>query len=281
MSLRTIDHAVQLLTALGRVDGMRLIEVQRALSLSKPTAHRLLKSLLEHQLVERAHDAPVYRIGPAVTRLAQSAMPPIEAWHDACRPALRRLAAKGRQASLLARIGLETLCVETLGGTPKTEEALHVGLIVPLGAGSAGVSILGEMEDDEVSSVLRAMGPRIRSLTAGRKRDLLAEIHCVRQHGYAVVSDMLVKGMSGVSAVLHDGAGRPLGAFGLLLPSDELQTATGRGLVECLCRERDWAQRALSAASQTRWLGSVMAGARRANQSRESHRRDSPRVSRG
>lgn len=255
MSLQTVDRAVQLLKELGRVGEMRLIDVQRALSLSKPTAHRLLQSLIQHKMVERAQDAPLYRLGPGVQQLAQRAMPSIEAWHDACRPALRRLAASGHPASLLARIGLETLCIETLGGTPRTQGALHVGLITPLGAGSAGVSILGEMEDDDISHVLRIMGPRIRNLAAGRPRDLAMEIQGVRHHGYAVVQDMLVKGMAGVSAVLHDGGGRPLGAFGLLLPSDGLNSQLGRSLIDLLRRERDWAERGVAHYLESRWVG--------------------------
>ena len=254
MSLQTIDRAVQLLTELGRVERMRLVDLQRALSLSKPTVHRLVKSLMQHKLVERAQDAPLYRLGPALQQLAQREVPTIESWRDACRPALRRLAAKGHPASLLARIGLETLCIETLGGTPLTQGALHVGLIVPLGAGSAGVSILGEMEDDDISYVLRTMGPRIRNLVAGRPRDLREEIHRVRRHGYAVVPDMLVEGMTGVSAVLHDGGGRPLGAFGLLLPSAGLNSQLGRRLIDSLRRERDWAERELALCKDARWF---------------------------
>lgn len=254
MSLQTLDRAMDVLNALSRADGMRLVDLQRALQLSKPTAHRLVKSLIQHKLVERAIDAPLYRLGPAVSKLAQRATPPIDPWHQACRPALRRLAAKGHPASLFSRIGFETLCIESLGGTPQTEPVLHVGLIVPLGAGSAGVSILGEMEEDDISYALRNVAPRIRKLSAGRQRDLPEEIHCVRRHGYAVVKDMLVKGMTGVSAVLHDGAGRPVGAFGLLVPSASLNGQPGLKLVDFLRRERDWAEREL-AHRYTSWHG--------------------------
>lgn len=38
---------------------MRLVDMQRALSLSKPTVHRLVQSLMQHKLVERAPDAPL------------------------------------------------------------------------------------------------------------------------------------------------------------------------------------------------------------------------------
>ncbi len=255
MSLQTIDRAMQLLTELGRVGEMRLVDVQRALSLSKPTAHRLLTSLMQHKMVERAQDAPRYRLGPAVQQLAYSAMPSIAGWHDACLPALRRLAARGHPASLLARIGMESFCIESLGGPAVTQGALHVGMIQPLGSGSAGVSMLGEMEDEDISYVLRMMGPRIRKLSAGRPRDIPQEIHFARRHGYAVVPDMLVKGMAGVSAVLHAGGGRPLGAFMLLLPSQNLESDPGRRLIDSLRRERDWAERELALCNDARWLG--------------------------
>ncbi|MES3000901.1 MAG: helix-turn-helix domain-containing protein [Pseudomonadota bacterium] len=255
MSLQTLDRAMDLLHALSRADGMRLVDLQRELSLTKPTVHRLVKSLMQHKLVERAPDAPLYRIGPAASKFAQRATPPIEPWHRVCVPALRRLGTKGHPASLLARIGFETLCLETMGGTPQTQSALHVGLIFPLGAGSAGVSMLGEMEDDDVSYVLRNIAPRIRSLPAGRQRDLPEEIRCVRRHGYAVVQDMLVKGMTGVSAVLHDDGGRPLGALGILVPSGSLKESLGLKLIDSLRRERDWAERELAQRKDTRWHG--------------------------
>ena len=57
---------------------------------------------------------------------------------------------------------------------------------------------------------------------------------------------MLVEGMAGVSAVLHDGSGRPLGALGVLLPSGDLKTQQGRGMIDSLRRERDWAERELA-----------------------------------
>ena len=57
---------------------------------------------------------------------------------------------------------------------------------------------------------------------------------------------MLVKGMAGVSTVLHDGDGRPLGAFGLLVPNAGLNSHRGRKLIESLRRERDWAERELA-----------------------------------
>ncbi len=259
MSLQTIDRAVQLLPALGSADRMRLADLQRVLSLPRPTVHRLLKSLMQHDLVERTPDASRYRLGPAVPDLGHRAAPPIGLWRHACRPALRRLSAKGHPVSLVARIGFETMCIETLGGTPRTQGPLHVGLIVPLGAGSGGVAMLSEMEDEDVSYALGTMGPRIRRMADGLARDLPDEIHGVRRRGYGVVQDMLVRGMTGVSAVLHDDAGRPMGAFGLLLPTGDMDSESGRKLIDSLRHERDAAERELVLYKDTQWVASVAA----------------------
>jgi len=71
-----------------------------------------------------------------------------------------------------------------------------------------------------------------------------------------MVPDMLVKGMTGVSAVLHDGGGRPRGAFGLLIPSAGLKSQSGQRLIDSLRRERDWAEREIALQKDARWLGS-------------------------
>ena len=74
MGLQLLDRAVSLLRALGGggEDGLRLVDLQRATGLSKPTAHRLLAGLVENGLV--AHDAATrrYRLGHELAVLGWS-----------------------------------------------------------------------------------------------------------------------------------------------------------------------------------------------------------------
>jgi DNA-binding IclR family transcriptional regulator len=53
MGVQTIDRAVAVLNWLGNSgeQGIRLVDLQRALGLKRPTVHRILSSLVDHGLV--------------------------------------------------------------------------------------------------------------------------------------------------------------------------------------------------------------------------------------
>ena len=74
MGLQTVDRAVAVLHLLSGngANGLRLVDVQGKLRLSKPTAHRLLMSLVSHGLVEQDEASKRYRLGSRLAVLAWS-----------------------------------------------------------------------------------------------------------------------------------------------------------------------------------------------------------------
>ena len=71
MGMQTLDRAVGVLTCLGHSgeQGMRLIDLQRALGLTRPTVHRILASLIDHGLVAYDEGSRTYRLGGRGARL--------------------------------------------------------------------------------------------------------------------------------------------------------------------------------------------------------------------
>ena len=74
MGLQTVDRAVAVLHLLSASGpgGLRLVDVQGKLKLSKPTAHRLLMSLVSHGLVDQDETTKRYRLGTRLAVLAWS-----------------------------------------------------------------------------------------------------------------------------------------------------------------------------------------------------------------
>ena len=116
--------------------------------------------------------------------------------------------------------------------------------------GAAGVSILGELDDENVSLVLRQVLPRIRRCPTGARRDLDSEISFTRQHGYAITRGSLIRGMMGIGVALRDRHGLPIGALGLLIPEQPLESANQIRAIRALQCERELAERAFATSSR-------------------------------
>lgn len=115
-------------------DGMRLIDLQNELSLSKPTAHRLLLALLSHGMVQRDAERRRYRLGHGLQLLARSAAHSGPDLYRICTPAVQRLAEEsGDTVFLSARDGLFTVCIDrATGDYPIRAITVEVGSRRPL-----------------------------------------------------------------------------------------------------------------------------------------------------
>src|ERR1035438_8466961 len=107
MGLQTLDRAMAALYALGAggPDGLRFVDLQKSLGLSKPTAHRLLLSLQSHGLIQHDPGARRYRLGQGLQLLAQSATHPGPDLRRLCTPAVQRLAQEAGDTVFLSEIG--------------------------------------------------------------------------------------------------------------------------------------------------------------------------------
>ncbi len=91
MMVQSVERALNILEELGRIKdeskGIGVLELSRILELKSSTAHNLLKTLLQHQYVEKIEETKKYRLGQncynlvkeklITNRLAKSAEPTI------------------------------------------------------------------------------------------------------------------------------------------------------------------------------------------------------------
>lgn len=185
---------LQLLRMVGahHASGIRLSELVELSDIDKSTAHRLLQCMLEEGFVEKIGTSKAYRLGMETLQWGFSSAG-MEALSERFRPTLLRLARITDDAVfLMVRSGDYVVCLSRVeGGHPTKAYVVEVGVRRLLGASACGISMLAQMDDAEVHSVLSRHEAEYsrnhQSITTIKKAVLQT-----RTVGYSEVSDVLI-----------------------------------------------------------------------------------------
>ena len=196
-------------------EGATTSAVARVAGLARPTAHRLLTSLLHEGLVDRSADGR-WLLGPELYLLGTAATSRYDVT-EVAQPVVRQLSlATGESAFFSARRGDETVCLLREDGSfPIRSHVLHEGIRFPLGVASAGMAVLAYLTDVEIDAYLDrtdlvpAYGGEH---TAAAVR---ARVATTRADGYALNPGLLVEGSWGMGAAVFDADERPQWALSL------------------------------------------------------------------
>lgn len=212
---QSIRRAVAILSVLaaGQEAGVRLTDITERTGLSRPTCHRILKVLIEENIVEQNPSTRRYAIGEQIPMLALARVGRTP-FLRAAETELRRISAEiGDTMFLTVRTGLDTLCVaRRLGVFPIQVLMVDVGQRRPLGMSSAGLAMLARLQEGESEEILAQNEVRLRrlGLSLPRVRELVATTqrrgHVIREHG-------LIPGTKVVSVALEAPGGKSLAAF--------------------------------------------------------------------
>jgi DNA-binding IclR family transcriptional regulator len=200
-------------------------EVVRATGLSRTTAHRLLKSLDAHGLLE-SKEGREYRLGPRLLKLgAMSLQEP--SLRDAAHPALERLAAATGESAQLYVTSIEgRLCVDAVESSSELRTFVPIGVELPLWAGSAGKVFLASMPPERAEAhILRARALTSATPTGDRLRRQLAGI---RRHGWAMSAGERQAGVGSVSAPVRGSRGATIAAVSISGPTSRLGRADAK-----------------------------------------------------
>lgn len=197
--------------------GMRLNDLVARTGLTKPTAHRLLKSLATEGMLDRDEATGRWYVGPElyVMGSASASRFPIE---ELAHPSVKRLAeATGESAFLSMRRGDETVCLlREEGSFPIRSFVLVEGKRFPLGIASAGLAILAHLNPVEREAILGRLDLSTGEWGKGQSiaaiRSTIETAHSV---GWVVNPGRIVEGSWGMGAAIFDRANRPMWALSL------------------------------------------------------------------
>jgi DNA-binding IclR family transcriptional regulator len=195
--------------------GTTTAEVARDTGIARPTAHRLLSTLLAEGLVDRDADGR-WQLGPELYLLGTVAADRYDVTAVA-QPCVRRVSvATGESAFFSVRRGDETVCLLREDGSfPIRSHVLHEGVRFPLGVASAGLVILSYLSDGDVDRYL-ADTDLVTTYGEAHSPDALrSRIAETRRAGYAVNPGLIVEGSWGMAAAVFDAHNQPVGALTL------------------------------------------------------------------
>jgi len=219
--IRAVARAVDVLGCLARADAaLGVTDLERALSLSRPTLYRLLATLEGKGLVRSAGAPRRFALDYPVVELAGGWL----ARNDvvpAAQPHLDRLwrATDETVAMFIAADSATKICVQELPSRQALVFTRGVGFSEPVTVGSSGSAILAFMPPAEIESVLGALTDA--AARAAKRRELAA----VRANGYGATSGSIIAGAAALAAPVFDRAGRVCASVSVFGPEARIRDA--------------------------------------------------------
>lgn len=224
-----------------QVDGLGVTEIARRLDLSKTTAIRLTRTLLDEKFVAQDTVSRRYRLGPEAYAVGLAAEPSY-ALQRVAAPVLRSLAMEtGDWIFFTVRHGLEAICISRASANKQyPQTALRVGDRHPLGLGAGGLAILSGMPDAQVESIIAQndgqYGTIYAHMTAAIVRELVGQ---TRRTGHAFIPGTLSPGFWGIGVPLLQKAGEPVAAMVLVSTPSRLNDDRREALADRMKRLAD------------------------------------------
>jgi|EndMetStandDraft_7_1072992.scaffolds.fasta_scaffold02361_6 DNA-binding IclR family transcriptional regulator len=261
MTTQTLERAIGLIRILASAgaDGRRLVELQQASGLTKPTVHRILDTLKQEGMVEQLDETRRYRLGQELAVLGWSANRTVYDLKELAAEEMAAVAAKTGDTSFLAiRSGMDTVCIDRqTGDYPVKAFTVEVGTRRPLGIAATGVALLAALPPEESGVVLEAIKTRLGSFPNASIRQIREAMERARTAGYALSEGLMLKEVRGVAVVIRDGADRPIAAIGTAAINDRLRNSRIPEIVRILRMHASHIQQRIVTAESGTGTGSV------------------------
>ncbi len=191
---------------------LSLADVATATGLARPTARRILLTLVELGYVRSGRGG--YLLTPRVLDLGVAYVRSQGLW-DVARPHMEELVARTNESCSIAQLDGSDIVYVCRVAVPKIVGlSVQIGTRFPALVTSLGKVLLAALAPDELERVLALP---TRSGLVARWRPERAErdaaLREVRARGWALTDEQLVPGIRSVAAPLRDGAGRVVAAL--------------------------------------------------------------------
>jgi IclR family transcriptional regulator, pca regulon regulatory protein len=199
---------------------MTLSEVAAAAGLARPTARRLLLTLVELGHVRSAGGA--FSLTPRVLSLGMAYVGALGLW-DVARPHLEELVARTGESSSMAQLdGSDIVYVARVSVPKLITLRVEIGTRFPAVQTSQGKVLLAALTPDELAETLaqpsRSGLPPCIGRTPEQLREELTE---VRARGWALADEELAPGVRSVAVPVRDGTGAVRAAMNVTVHAAE------------------------------------------------------------
>ena len=238
-TLRRGLHVLDAILAAG-LEGLRVVDVCRAIELERATVYRLLATLTDSGYVSRQGRFR-YVAGARVARLAQ--VPQLSSLAARLQPVLAQVSAScGDAAFAVVRDGPLSHCIaRQVGSHPVQILVIEVGTRQPLGVGAAGLALLAALPEAEVQSVIEANAPVLAAYGGMTPERLRILVHATRERGWSVVGNHATRGVLAVGMAVRNARGLPVAGISVATTMARLprqrQQLIARAMREALAQQ--------------------------------------------
>lgn len=214
--------------------GARLIDVTRNTGLSRPTAHRILNTLVGERFIRRTADRR-YQLGSVVYEMGLNAPSPmsdlrklreiVQALADECGDTVYLAMRRGDQAHYLLRCE---------GAYPVRTHVVSANQTLHLVSCHSGRALLGAMSEDEAEDIIRRAVPTPSLFHETDAAGLREEIELVRQKGFGWARDVTFVGVAGLTVPVPNPNGTPYLALTISSISQRLTPDRAKSLLPSL-----------------------------------------------
>lgn len=207
----------------GFPDGLTLSEIAAMLGLPKPSGHRLLKSMLDCNLVEtRKGGATTYMVGGRMRRLIYASAK--DAWMDSVvRPDLRKLVLDTGETAYLTKLenGMVRSIITEAPDTPWRGYVLP-GSQMHVYSAATAKAIAAYQDHETIARLLAQPLTQSTSRTKTSDAEVLEELALVTERGYATCLGEIDEGLAAVGVPLMLGRGEVIFSLGVVGPINRM-----------------------------------------------------------
>ncbi|WP_284035672.1 IclR family transcriptional regulator [Neobacillus sp. 114] len=198
-----VHHSVSILKLLSRYkySNSTLAEISQALSISKSSCMRILKTLEEERMVSYNQSTKRYSLGPSLVVLGSRASEQID-YHSLAKPLLEKLTSETSLTSFLVeRIsGDRLMYIAKEESTGMIQIKISVGNRFPIKDVSYGKWFLAYMEENERDEILKGGLTQITPYTITDISEYIKTLDVIRKDGVLVSKEEYIEGVVAVSA---------------------------------------------------------------------------------
>ena len=215
--VQSVDRALILLDLLTKAPGsMTLGDLSQTANLPKSTTHRLLQTLIQHNLVHQDEETGKFSPGLKVFEMAYRVLNRMELRTEAL-PVMERL---NRETNFTVHLAIlsdgEVVYIEKKEADRPIRMYSAVGKRVPAHCTALGKVLLAHLTQEKLRRVVENKGlPRYTDNTITTWSELLDHLGTVRTQGYALDDGEHEEMIRCVAAPVRDHRGKVVGAISL------------------------------------------------------------------
>jgi DNA-binding IclR family transcriptional regulator len=227
-----VDRAARVLAAFSQSwDFLTLAEVATRSGLSKPTAFRILATLMAEGLVFQNAANGTYGLGALNLRLADIILGSIDI-RERARAAMRQVRTQINETVVLSIRDCDACYhVDSFESTQSISHSQPVGVPFPLHTVVAGRAMLAAASESDVDGYLKRLAPATRGANARR---LLLDIETIRRQGYAVSAGEASGGGHTVAVAVPNGEGASAAALHISFPQGRFTNSLEQRCIDVL-----------------------------------------------